>query len=88
MIETTATIRNKKGLHARPSTQVVETAKKFEADVMIIHESIEAHANRLLDLLSMGAECGVVLKLKADGSDAEAALAAIKEVVEREFDFV
>jgi phosphocarrier protein len=87
MVQSLAVIRNKKGLHARPSTLVVEAAKRFEAEILLHHDGFKANAARLLDLLSLGAECGTEIEITATGSDEEEALEAIMAALEQEFDF-
>jgi phosphocarrier protein HPr len=87
MIQGLAVIRNKKGLHARPSTLVVVAAKRFEAEILLHYDGFKANAARLLDLLSLGADCGSEIQITSDGPDEEDALVAIKTVIEQEFDF-
>ncbi|MDA0842230.1 MAG: HPr family phosphocarrier protein [Planctomycetota bacterium] len=87
MVQGLAVIRNKKGLHTRPSTLVVETVKGFEAEIILHYDGFTANAARLLDLLSLGAECGAEIQITADGPDEEIALQATKTAIEQEFDF-
>ncbi len=86
MVQCLAVIRNEKGLHARPSTQVVEAGKQYQAEVILHYDGYDANASRLLELLSLGAECGAEIQITADGPDEEDALEAIKALVEQEYD--
>jgi phosphocarrier protein FPr len=67
------------GLHARPSTLLVETAKRFEAEVAVRYGEKTANAKSLVSLLRLGASGGAELTVSADGPDAARALEAIAE---------
>ncbi|MBI2194111.1 MAG: HPr family phosphocarrier protein [Planctomycetes bacterium] len=82
-----AVVRNQKGLHARPSTLIVEAALKFQADVYLLRGDLRANAKKLLDVLSLGAEQGAIVTLEAAGPDAEEAILTVKGLVETEFSF-
>ena len=85
MPETTLTVRNKVGLHARPASLFVQTAKKFQSDIRVQHGEREANAKSILTVLTLGANRGAVLTLRAEGTDAEDALAALTALVEENF---
>ena len=87
-VERTVTVSNKYGLHARASTVLVKTATQYESDVRLGREGGDdfVDAKSILGIMSMGAECGANLCLKAAGTDATAALDAITDLFERKFD--
>lgn len=85
MPETTVTVRHKVGLHARPASLFVQTAKKFQSDIRVKHGEREANAKSILTVLTLGANQGAVLTLRAEGADAEEALAALTALVEDNF---
>jgi phosphotransferase system HPr (HPr) family protein len=68
-------------LHARPAAQFVKTAMKFDAAVQVAAGEREADAKSLLAVLALGARPGTTLTLRADGDDADAALAALADCV-------
>jgi phosphotransferase system HPr (HPr) family protein len=82
MPEITLTIRNKVGLHARPAAQFVQTAKQFAAAITVRHGDKQANAKSILGILTLGAEQGAEIVVRAEGADAEFALAAIQALVE------
>lgn len=65
------------GLHARPAARFVQTASRFRSTVTIIHGPREANAKSLLSLLGLALREGSEIALRADGEDADAALAAL-----------
>ncbi|WP_163997124.1 phosphoenolpyruvate--protein phosphotransferase [Pyxidicoccus caerfyrddinensis] len=67
------------GMHARPSTMLVEVAKRFRSDISVRYEGRAANAKSLVTLLSLGATGGATLTISAVGEDAPTALAAIRE---------
>lgn len=70
------------GLHARPSTVLVEVAKRFRSDIFVRYDGRTANAKSLVTLLSLGARGGATLTVGAVGDDAPTALAAIREAFE------
>lgn len=82
MSERVVTIVPEAGLHARPATTFVETAREYDADVTVGRLDGEAvSAGSMLGVTGLGAECGEEVRLTAEGSDAEAALDALEEVL-------
>jgi len=70
------------GLHARPATMFVETAKQFEARVEVRSGNRVADGKSMISLLRLGAAAGAELVIAADGPDAPAALQALRAAVE------
>jgi phosphoenolpyruvate-protein phosphotransferase len=75
----TVTAPSPHGLHARPSTLLAETAKRFQSELAVRFEDKTANAKSLISLLRLGASGGSQLTISADGPDASEALAAIAE---------
>jgi phosphotransferase system HPr (HPr) family protein len=86
MPEITLTVHNKVGLHARPAALFVQTAKPFESDIKVAHKEREANAKSILGVLTLGAEQGAVITIRAEGPDAAQALAALQTLVEDNFE--
>ena len=85
MPETTLTVHHKVGLHARPAALFVQTAKRFNCDVKVTHGEREANAKSILGVLTLGANQGAVITIRAEGDDAEQSLAALEALVESNF---
>lgn len=81
----TVTVRNQKGLHARASARFAERARQFKAEVAARANGEIADARSIMDLLMLAAGPGVALDIEARGDDAEAAAAALAQLVEDKF---
>jgi phosphocarrier protein HPr len=64
-------------LHARPAAEFVRAAMQFSARIVITADALDADAKSLLSVLALGAKGGTPLRLRADGDDAPAAVAAL-----------
>jgi phosphocarrier protein len=82
----TVRIINPLGLHMRAAEKLVRTAQRFQADIRIIRDGRDIDGKSVLGLLMLAAACGSRLELRADGTDAEAALDALAGLIERGFD--
>ncbi len=86
MIEETLTLKNRLGLHARAAAKLVHTAGGFQSKVTLQRDGEEVDGKSILGLLLLAAGKGTQLRLKVDGADEQAAVAAIRDLVERRFD--
>jgi len=75
-------LRNPTGLHARPATVFVNTAKQFESDIRVQHGEKKVNAKSAISILTLGVECGSEIQISVEGSDEDAALEALKTAVE------
>ncbi|RLC85418.1 MAG: HPr family phosphocarrier protein [Chloroflexi bacterium] len=85
MPEITLTVHHKVGLHARPAALFVQTAKQFKCDIKVRHDEREANAKSILGVLTLGANQGAVITIRAEGDDADQALAALEALIESNF---
>jgi phosphocarrier protein HPr len=74
-------IPNKKGLHARASAQFVRCASGFNATVRVTREGHTAGGTSIMGLMMLAAATGSELELEAAGPEAEAAIAALVDLV-------
>jgi phosphocarrier protein HPr len=81
MPERSVQVVNEAGIHARPAAEIVKTAARFRAEVMIIKDDLDVNAKSIMGVMMLAAECGSTVTLKAEGEDAEAALDAIAGVI-------
>lgn len=81
----TFTIRNEHGLHARPSTLLVNEVKKFNAKITVENISRQTDAvsaKSLMKIVALGGTKGHRLRFVAIGEDAKQAIEAIGAVIE------
>ena len=75
-------IKNKAGLHARPSSLFVQIATSYDSEIMVICDDEEINGKSIMGLMLLAAEQGRTLTITADGEDEGDALEALKKLVE------
>ena len=83
--EIALTIQHPVGLHARPATVFVKTAKQFTSEITVFYNNKQANAKSILKVLSLGAHNGSQIRIRAEGDDAQNALAELQALVESNF---
>lgn len=86
MQEKKVTLINKRGLHARAATRVVQTCQQFKALTEIHLNERVANARNIMQLLMLAAPCGTELILRTEGEDEHQAMAALEALVLNRFD--
>ena len=85
--ETRLTITNKVGLHARPAALFVQTAARFrDTRVEVVKDGMVRDAKSILSVLTLGVSQGTTITVRAEGPQADAAVAALTDLVSRDFD--
>ena len=79
------TILNDKGLHARASARFVEVVEKFESEVIVEKDGLEASGSSIMGLLMLAASKGTSIKVTLSGSDAEELVLALEELINSKF---
>ncbi len=72
--ETTISLHNEFGLHARPAGRIAREAQQFESRIWIGFDDREVDAKSILDILSLAAPNGSDLRILAQGRDARQAV--------------
>jgi len=86
-IEAHVVVRNKNGLHARPSSVLAENALRFPETTITIHRgTLSVDAKSIMELLLLEAAFGTELLLVADGPQADEAIQELSQLFDREFD--
>lgn len=84
-IEKDLTIVNQRGLHARASAKLVKLVETFEADVLVSKDGQTVGGTSIMGLMMLAASPGCCIRVCVSGTDADAALTAISELVESGF---
>ncbi|MEL6897002.1 MAG: HPr family phosphocarrier protein, partial [Planctomycetota bacterium] len=71
------TISHGQGLHMRPADLLVRMVSSFDSNVQLVKDGYAADCDSIMSLLTLGAENGAQLTLKAEGKDAEDAVEKI-----------
>lgn len=79
------TIRNDRGLHTRPSTELVKCAGSFRSDIVLIYKKARVNAKSMLGVLMLAAAKGARIRIEAEGSDADQAIDTLCELAAKNF---
>jgi len=81
MTEATATIVNSLGMHARPAAQVVRLASSFTSSIELECHGQTTNAKSIMGVMTLAAETGATVRVRATGGDADAAVAALVALI-------
>lgn len=81
MKEKQFTVIDETGIHARPATNLVNTANKFKSDIFLIHNGKETNLKSILGVMSLGVGPGQRFSIRAEGDDEEEALTKLEETL-------
>jgi phosphocarrier protein HPr len=84
-LHASATIRNKRGLHARASAKIVEASARFQSEIHIIKDGTTVNGRSIMGLMMLAASIGSTVMITAQGPDQEEAMKAILALVEAKF---
>ncbi len=83
-VDAEVVITNPHGLHARPAAVMVEQLKTFDAEVSIEAGKKTANAVSIMSVLALGAGPGDTARVRSEGPQAQAALAAVVAILTEE----
>ena len=83
MVEKQITIQNETGLNARPATEFVQLAGKFQSkiDLQRVGEDDWYNAKSIIMLMTLGLAQGEQALRRAEGADEQAAVDALADLV-------
>ena len=85
MIRTTITISNRLGLHARASAKLTKLAGGFQCDVHMSRNGRRINAKSIMGVMMLAAGQGTEIEIETDGADEEAAMAALRALIDDKF---
>ena len=77
-------VRCESGLHNKQVTYFVQKANEFKSSVWLESENRRMNAKSLLGIMSLGIVTGAAVTLSADGADAEDAVNALENLLQRD----
>lgn len=78
-------IDNRNGLHARPAAMFVKISSRYRSEIWVEKDGERVNGKSIMGLMMLAAGKGSKLTVHAEGSDAEKALAEIKNLIESRF---
>ncbi len=87
MFETTAVVRNKAGIHCRPSAILVKEGMAYPGKILVTAPSGSCTLTSALELIMLGLEKGTKVAIQVSGPDEEAFGKKLAKLFETHFDF-
>jgi phosphocarrier protein len=87
MVEKKTVVRNKAGIHVRPSGVILEETKNYPGRIEVEANGTSLELNNVMGLLSLGLVQGNEVTLRVEGPDEEEEAEKMAELFARKFDF-
>jgi len=80
-------VSNEHGLHARPAMDFVDTANKFQCVIRVIKQGEDEviDGKSIMQMMTLAAVQGTMLRIEAEGEDASEALADLVGLFDSKF---
>ena len=85
MIQTTTTISNKLGLHARASAKLTKLAGSFACEVWMTKGERRVNAKSIMGVMMLAAGIGSTVMVETNGADEQVALDALVALINDKF---
>jgi phosphocarrier protein HPr len=85
MIQSSITISNRLGLHARASAKLTKLAGSFRCEIHLSRNGRRVNAKSIMGVMMLAAGLGVSVDLEADGPDEAEAMAALRALIDGRF---
>lgn len=85
MVEKEVEVINTLGIHARPSSLIVQAALKFKCSISIVKNGATADAKSIMSVMMLAATSGSKVIIRAHGADEKLAIEAIADLFARKF---
>ncbi|MEY3271305.1 MAG: sugar transport system phosphocarrier protein HPr, PtsH [Pseudomonadota bacterium] len=85
MIQSSITISNKLGLHARASAKLTKLAGSFRSEIHLSRNGRRVNAKSIMGVMMLAAGLGASIELEADGPDEAEAMAALRALIDGRF---
>lgn len=78
-------VKNDRGLHTRPCTEIVKCSTCHKADVRLHYNNSSVNAKSILGIMMLAAPRGAKICIEAEGEDAEQLVSALTQLAESRF---
>jgi phosphotransferase system HPr (HPr) family protein len=82
-VEAACILNHPEGLHARPAALFVEIAQSFTSAITVQLGESQADGKSILSVLTLGADQGAYVTIRAEGIDAEEAIESLTRLIEQ-----
>ncbi len=85
MIQSSITISNRLGLHARASAKLTKLAGSYRSEIVLSRNGRRVNAKSIMGVMMLAAGQGVLVGIEVDGPDEAEALAALRALIDGRF---
>jgi phosphocarrier protein HPr len=85
MLEFKIQVKNRLGVHARPSGQIVQITSKAKSQVFLHYNGVTANAKSILNIMMLAIESGSEIRFEIEGEDETELAKQLKELFENKF---
>ena len=85
MIQTTTTISNKLGLHARASAKLTKLAGSFACEVWMTKGERRVNAKSIMGVMMLAAGIGSIVVVETNGADEQVAMDGLLALINDKF---
>ncbi|HRP02334.1 MAG TPA: HPr family phosphocarrier protein [Candidatus Kapabacteria bacterium] len=84
-LEKEVEVRNRAGLHTRPAAMLVKLSAKYHSEIYLIKDGFTINAKSIIGVMTLAAEFGAKLMVRAEGIDAKEAIDGIAQLFDDGF---
>mgnify|MGYP000229230047 CR=1 FL=1 len=85
MIQSNIQISNKLGLHARASAKLTKLAGSFKSEIHLSRNGRRVNAKSIMGVMMLAAGLGTEVLIEVEGDDEQAAMDALRALVDGKF---
>ncbi len=80
-------IANEKGIHVRPASLLAKSVSMFDSEITVSKDGVTVPGRDVMGILSLCAEKGTIITIKASGPDEQAAIEELRKIIEEQLHF-
>ncbi|MEY3253488.1 MAG: sugar transport system phosphocarrier protein HPr, PtsH [Pseudomonadota bacterium] len=85
MIQSSITISNRLGLHARASAKLTKLAGGFKSDIHLARNGRRVNAKSIMGVMMLAAGMGAAVDIEVEGPDEVEAMVALRALIDGRF---
>jgi phosphocarrier protein HPr len=85
VIQSTITISNKLGLHARASAKLTKLAGSFQSEVHLSRNGRRVNAKSIMGVMMLAAGLGTEIQIETEGPDEQVAMDGLRALIDGKF---
>lgn len=78
-------LKNESGIHARPASEIVKIASKYQSTINLIANGKQINAKSILNIMSAGIKSSSEIEIQCDGIDEEMAIQELETAFNNNF---